>query len=140
MKNLISAILLLAINTVQGQTEGICVNDYDFEIKTEVVSNEWNTFDSINRLYRIEDGKETYLLKYYMFKDNGGDCNNLFWYKEQLEIKNDRFIFTTDYFQLTNMNPIPLERKQIYLVQSTGKVVSIFDKYRCQDNSEWEDN
>ncbi|MFT6983485.1 MAG: hypothetical protein ACJAUD_002263 [Crocinitomicaceae bacterium] len=140
MRIFVLAAFLLLVKSAQGQTESICVNDFEFEIKTDIAANEWGTFDTINRLYRIENVKETYLLKYYTFKDNGGDCNNLFWYKEQLEIENDRLIFSTNYFQLTNIDPIPVERKQIYQVQNTGEVLSVFDKYRYRDRSEWVEN
>ena len=71
------------------------------------------------------------------FKDNGGDCNNLFWLKESFEINADTIIFTTDYLQKTGIDPIPQERKQIYIVEADGKLKLIYDKYRLIDSNEW---
>ena len=84
----------------------------------EVVDNEWETKDTINTLIRIENGKLQPILKYYIYKDEGGDCNNLFWDKETMVLDGDSLIFTTHYFQKTGIDPIPEWRKQIYQVNS----------------------
>jgi hypothetical protein len=139
MRNLLFILSVLLSISSFGQEDTIRVNGFDFQIQTSVVSNDWETKDTLNKLFRMEKGQKTYLLKFYSFKDNGGDCNNLFWLKESFEIKADSIIFTTDYFQKTGIDPIFEERRQIYIVQADGKLKLIYDKYRYIDTDEWVD-
>ncbi|MGB1247446.1 MAG: hypothetical protein ACPG4Z_01070 [Chitinophagales bacterium] len=130
-------VFTLFCSNVLGQTTSFTIKDYDFEIVIEIVNNEWESMDTVNKLYRIEDGSPVYLLKFYSYKDKGGDCNNVFWDKETLEINSDNLIFTTQYFQKTGMDPIPEYRKQIYQVNSDGKLLLIYDKYKFRYDDEW---
>jgi hypothetical protein len=128
---------LLSINISFGQTDWFEVNEHRFVTKTTMHSNEWGTKDTLNKLYRIEAGKEVHVLDYYVYRDGGGDCNNLFWNREYIQLQGDSITCRTAYFQKTNMDPIPTERKQIYLVNNEGKFNLIFDKYRYRDNTTW---
>lgn len=119
------------------QTKYIVINHHNFIVKTKKVKNEWNSFDKVKELYRIENGKQIYVLKYYAYKDDGSDCNNVFWSKETMKVKKDSIIFLTEYFQKTNMDPIPEWRKQIYQVKADGHLILIYDKYKYRHNAEW---
>ena len=120
-----------------AQTETYEVNGYQFISRTSIVDNEWGTKDTLNKFYRIEDGQSIHLLDFYVFKDGGGDCNNLFWEREYIQFDGNKIIFRTAYFQKTNMDPIPTVRKQIYTVDNTGKITLIFDKYRYRNDKTW---
>jgi hypothetical protein len=122
-----------------AQTEKCVINNHTFEIRTEVVKNEWETQDTVRTLYRLEEGNAMELLKFYAYKDDGGDCNNLFWNKESMRIEGNQLIFTTHYYQKTGIDPIHEWRKQIYKVNTEGKLILTFDKYRYYHSSEWVD-
>ncbi|MEO9533863.1 MAG: hypothetical protein ABJG68_02615 [Crocinitomicaceae bacterium] len=130
---------LLFIFQSLGQTTTYEVNGNQFMARTSIVENEWGTKDTINKFYRIEDGQTIFLLDFYVFKDGGGDCNNLFWEREYIQFDEDKIIFRTAYFQKTNMDPIPTERKQIYSVNAAGQLTLIFDKYRYRNDKTWVD-
>jgi hypothetical protein len=130
MRNILLAFLLFNFCTALGQTDTFSVEGFDFCITSEVIENDWQTFDTVNRLYRIEEGQKKYLLKFFPYKDDGADCNNRFWHKEYLEVKNGCLIFGTDYYQWTNMDPIPVKRKQMYTVLDNGKLILTYDKYK----------
>lgn len=130
-------ILVLVVNNVAGQTDTFTIQNHHFVIETEVKDNEWNTKDTINLLYRIESDKEKYLLKFYSYKDEGGDCNNLFWNTEVLTIKDDSLIFEITYHQKTGIDPIPKKRKQVYRVSENGILTLIFDKYKFEGKENW---
>jgi len=121
--------LLLTANMALGQIKKLMVNNNEFIIKIKKQKNEWNTYDKVKELYRVEKGKKIYLLKYYEYKDGGGDCNNIYWNEEKMEVKNDSLIFLTHYLQNLN-DPIPQWRKQIYQVNKKGKLILVYDKYR----------
>lgn len=108
-----------------------------FTITADSVKNEWNTYDKINKLYRKENGKLNYLLTYYTYKDEGGDCNNSFWREETLEIKNDSLVFLTHYYQHTGLDPIPEGRKQIYKVNGQGRLNRVYDKEKYLGRKKW---
>jgi len=120
-----------------SQTDTILVNGFSFVSKASAVANEWETKDTLSNLYRIENGELKWVLKYYTFKDDGGDCNNLFWQTEEVSTNKNLMIFNTTFFQKTNMDPIPTQRRQIYSVSSKGKLALIFDKYRYRHSKEW---
>lgn len=118
-----------------SQENSFSINKHSFKITTSIEDNEWNTQDTIKKLYRLKDGKK--VLHFYTYKDNGGDCNNLFWLKETMTIQGDSLIFTTHYFQKTGIDPIPEWRKQIYIVQDDGVLSPVYDRYKYYDSSEW---
>ena len=141
MRNLIYLLIsFLLSKSSLAQEERIRVNNHEFSCVTEVVGNEWGTKDTLTKLYWIENGKQTYVLKFFPFKDEGGDCNNLFWNTETMEIKNDKILFITKYEQKTGMDPIFEQRKQIYRVGEDGKLTLIFDKYMPHNGTEWVSN
>jgi len=119
-----------------GQIEKISVKNHKFIIKTKIIKNEWETFDTIKIVYSMNK-KTMALLKYFAYKDEGGDCNNLFWNKGSIETKNDSLILNTYYFQKIGIDPIPEWRKLIYKIDATGKVRLIYDKYRYYNSTEW---
>lgn len=139
MKIRLFLILVLLHHASFGQTDSLKINDYEFIVRTKVLPNEWETKDTVNELYRVENGSEVYVLNYFSFKDQGGDCNNLFWCKETIEVEGNRLLLVTQYFQKTGIDPIPTWRKQIYEVNHEGNVSRVYDKYRYYDNTDWVD-
>lgn len=139
MKTIGTLLFAIILSSSFGQNQEFEVNNANFVIESTIQKNEWDTKDSLNKLYRIEGQKKIHVLDYYVFKDEGGDCNNLFWEREYLQLAGDSIIFRTAYFQKTNMDPIPTERKQIYRVDDSGKLELVFDKYRYRHSNEWVD-
>jgi len=137
MKQLLLITLLFGVYASFGQDEEIVVNKHTFIIKTRAVKNEWSTTDTIKYLYRKENDKEVYLLKYPVYHDGGGDCNNEYWDREYLFIQNDSLVFRTHHFQKTGIDPIPIESKKIYRVRDDGKVILIFDKWKYEGDRAW---
>lgn len=133
-------IITLFINFLNAQIDTIIVNNYEFEVRTDVLENEWGTKDTIQNLYRLESENEKRILMFYKFKDEGGDCNNQFWNRESMEIVGDSILFTTHYFQKTGIDPIPEWRKQIYIVKNDGKLVLTYDKIKYYNGSNWVEN
>lgn len=131
--------LLLAAKYTCAQSKKLTVLNTNFEIETQYIQNEWQTTDTVNVIYELVNGNRTYMLNYYTFKDNGGDCNNLFWDKSKLEVQNDSLVFSTQYFQKTGLDPIPEFRKQIFIVTKDGRVDKIFDKYKYRNKDTWVD-
>jgi len=130
-------ILFLGSMHCHAQEEQLSINNHQFSIVTEIVDNEWATKDTINTLFRIENGERHRILKYAIYQDEGGDCNNLFWNKETMEVQSDRVLFTTHYFQKNGIDPIPEWRHQIYQVNSAGEFILIYDKYKYYNSTEW---
>jgi len=128
--------VLIKSTSIFGQTDTIKVNNTLFLIQSKVIPNEWGTSDSINLLYRLND-KKKYVLSYYTYKDQGGDCNNLFWNTETMTIQENSLTFNTHYFQKTGLDPIPEFRKQIYIVDSLGKLTLTYNKYKYYEQTKW---
>lgn len=120
-----------------SQEREFVIHNTQFTVTTDSVKNEWNTYDKRNKLYRQENGKRIYLLTYYTYMDDGSDCNNRFWNKETLEVKNDSLVFLTHYYQLTGLDPIPEWRKQIYRVNSQGRLKLVYDKEKYYRQKKW---
>lgn len=120
-----------------AQEEPILINNHEFNVVTEIVDNEWETKDTVNILFRNENGQPQQVLKYYSYKDRGGDCNNVFWNTESMEVQGDSVIFTTHFFQKTGIDPIPEWRKQVYLVNAKGELILIYDKLRYYNSTKW---
>lgn len=137
LKCILSIAVVVFSNNVFGQVEIFSAQHHRFFVKTEVRKNEWDTKDTVNLLYRVESDEEKYLLKFYSYKDEGGDCNNLFWNTEVLTIKDDSLIFETTYHQKTGIDPIPEKRKQVYKVSENGILTLIFDKYKFEGKENW---
>lgn len=137
LKFIFLILITVVSNNSFGQTRTFWVKGHHFLISTELRKNEWDTKDTVSLLYRVEDEQEKYLLKYFNYKDEGGDCNNLFWNTEVLTIKNDSLIFEITYHQKTGIDPIPEKRKQIYKVNENGTLTLIFDKYKDKGKENW---
>ena len=130
-------VFLLCSNLSIGQTLEFSIHDHHFVVLSTIVKNEWNTKDTLQELYRVENNCKKLLLKFYPYKDEGSDCNNFFWNKEKMTIKNDSLIFITHYFQKTKLDPIPEWRKQIYIVKPNGKLTLLYDKYKYYHSTKW---
>ena len=139
MLNATVLFFLLLLSQTPDPVEQFTINGFDFVVEKTVVDNEWNTQDTLKKLYLKEDSSKVYLLKFYTYKDNGADCNNVFWQKESYEIRENQIIFNTRYYQKTGIDPIPEKRKQIYQVTSEGKLILVYDKYKYAYSEEWRD-
>lgn len=103
---------------------------------TKIVTNEYMRKDTLINLYRIENGHSTYLLRHYIYKYSA-DCNNEFITHGIYKIQNDSLIFLTAYDQKTGIDPIPVARKQIFRVETGGKLISIYDKQQERSSDIW---
>lgn len=128
---------LFVTTGITAQTKNFKINDQHFVIVPGQEKNEWNTKDQVRDVYRVEGKQRIKLLRYYIYKDEGGDCNNLFWNKERLTIQHDSLVLLTHYFQKTGLDPIPEWRKQIFVVQPNGELQLLYDKYKYYRRSEW---
>lgn len=137
MLKIISFLLLLISCSTYSQNKTLDVNNQKFSIETRIIDNEWNTQDTLKSLMRKSDGKE--VLLFYTYKDNGGDCNNLFWTKETLTVEGNKIIVLTHYFQKTGIDPIPEWRKRIFKVEKEGTLIAEYDKLKYYHSSEWVD-
>lgn len=133
----ISVFLLPGLLFSQERKREFIINNTGFVIIADSIRNEWDTYDHINKLHRKENDMLVYLLTYYTFKDEGGDCDNLFRIKETMEVKNDSLIFLTHYWQLTGRDPIPEWRKQIYMVNKKGRLNLVYDKQKYYHQEQW---
>lgn len=120
-----------------SQEQEFVVNNTLFVITADSVKNEWESYDKIKKLYRKEKRKMVYLLSFYSYKDEGGDCNNLFWNEETLTIQNDSLVFLTHYLQKTGIDPIPEWRKQVYVVNREGRLNLVYDHQKYYRQEEW---
>lgn len=136
MRCFLLIVTLIISSLTFSQTKKIAVNNHEFTIKTSFKKNDLETIDTIQKLYR----GDKFVLKFYKFHYEGGDCNNLFWNKETLEVKNDSLVFMTHYFQKTGLDPIPEFRKQIYKVGNKGRLKLVYDKYKYKNSNIWRDN
>lgn len=119
-----------------GQVDSIKIGNTQFVSARQVISNENKTKDTVLNLYRLENGQRKFVKKFYLHKDEEGDCNNLFWNKGTLTVQNDSLIFLTHYLQKRH-DPIPEFRKRIYIVTKTGQLKLLFDKYKKKNDKVW---
>lgn len=131
--------LLLSVmcNIAFGQAKKIKINQHTFIIKKEKIKNEWDTKDDKRNVYLIENGTEKLVLTYFAYKDEGGDCNNLFWDKEWLEVTNNKFIVTTRHFQKTGLDPITEWEKKTFMVEKDGSLQITKHLYKKAGSHEW---
>lgn len=122
-----------------AQLENLSVGKTQFVLKTEIVENEWETKDTLQTIYRLSEGDREPELTLATYLDQGGDCNNLFWMRETIEVINDELVLTSHYFQKTGIDPIPEWRKRVYAIGEKGEMVLISDKYRYHNSGEWVD-
>lgn len=138
MKIITFIIFILARLVMVSQTYNYTINGSRFLVKRSITNNEWGTNDSIASLYNVSELDSIYLFDFYIYQDQGGDCNNRYWKREKLEVNNGCLILLTHYFQLEGINdPIPEWRKQIYQVEVNGRLNLIFDKYKYFNSDSW---
>jgi len=111
---------------VSAQTDTLTLNNSKFlkVIKTEL--SEYNKKDTVLILYRLEKNTKKYLLKHYLYRWSA-DCNNVFKDIGTMQVENDSIIFETKYKQKLS-DPIPTKSKQIYKVDTFGKLKLIYNK------------
>ena len=137
MKYFLTLIALFFDTTISfGQNDTIKINSTKFILDRQIEKNDYKTIDTLLKIYRIENGTAKYLLKHYLYKDDGGDCNNLYWNIGTVQIQNDSLIFLTHYLQ-QRRDPIPEWRKQIYKVSKTGQLKLVFDKFKKYKDETW---
>jgi hypothetical protein len=118
----LSTLILHAQNSTQ------IIKGNAFITKKQIVKNEWGNKDTLLRLYRVENGKEQFVLKHYLYKNEGGDCNNIFWNSGTMKREGDQMVFITHFRQKGN-DPIPQQEKQIYKVAPNGHLKLSYHKY-----------
>ena len=114
------------VKFASSQTDTLVINGTKFlrVIKTEI--SEYNKRDTILFLYRLENQSKKYLLKHYLYSWSA-DCNNEFTDVGTMHVNNDSITFITIHKQKGN-DPIPKKTKQIYRVDTSGKLKLIFNK------------
>ena len=130
-------LLLLSSLFAVGQVNVIKINGTKLIYVRQILGNEHQTKDTLVNLYRIENKQRKLVHTFYLYKDEGGDCNNLFWNVSTMTIQNDNLVFLTNYLQKLH-DPIPALRKRIYQVSKKGELTLIFDKYKRKDDQEWQ--
>jgi hypothetical protein len=125
LKYMIPFISLITNCWGQITMDTIRVHNTPFIFQQKTLKSEYKHIDTVVYVYRIENGQKKYLLKHYTYRFSA-DCNNEFIDKGDYTIQSDTFIFTTRYLQNLS-DPIPLRRKQIYVVKPTGKLILIKD-------------
>ena len=127
---------IVLVQFANGQVDTINIDNIKLVSARQVVLNENKTKDTILNLYRLENGQRKLAKKFYLHKDEEGDCNNLFWNKGAMTIQNDSIIFLTHYLQ-KGQDPIPEFRKRIYAVTKTGHLRLLYDKYKKKNDKVW---
>ncbi|MCR9170890.1 MAG: hypothetical protein NXI10_00240 [bacterium] len=135
------AILLIVLTPILsfGQLRTFHCNDVGFKMKTEIISNEWGTLDTLQLVYFEEKEEGDPVFTFYSYQDQGGDCNNLFWMKETLTVEGNQLVLLSHRFQKTGIDPIPEWRKRIYSVKADNSLELIYDRYKYYESSDWVD-
>jgi hypothetical protein len=84
LRLLIILISFLCSSYTYGQKKSFAISGHRFVFLSKKVKNEWGSFDQLQTFYRIKGNTKKYLFKYYQYKNEGGDCNNLFWNKGEI--------------------------------------------------------
>jgi hypothetical protein len=135
-KYLLFFVFLLFGQFAIGQIDTIKISGTKLISTRQILSNENKTKDTILYLYRLENRQRKLVKKFYLYKDEGGDCNNLFWNIGTITTQNDSLIFLTRYLQKGH-DPIPVIRKRIYHVAKSGELKLLFDKYKKRNDKVW---
>lgn len=122
-----------------GQTENFKIQDIKFAIKTKTVTNEWKTQDILKEVYAIENVNEKLVLSYFAYKDEGGDCNNLFWDKEWMNIKGKKIIVTTHHFQKMS-DPITEWERKTFTINKNREVELTQHLFKKYGSTEWKES
>ena len=126
MRCILVLFFISVVNFASSQTDTLVINGTKFlrVIKTE--KNQYHKRDTILLLYRLENQSKKYLLKHYLYSWSA-DCNNEFTDVGTMHVNNDSITFITIHKQKGN-DPIPKKTKQIYRVDTSGKLKLIFNK------------
>ncbi|MFL5766011.1 MAG: hypothetical protein ACJ77K_18850 [Bacteroidia bacterium] len=122
-----------------GNNDTIIVNGTQFFFTKGEEKNEFDRFDKFVKMYRIENGKPKYLLKHYTYRSSA-DCNNSFEDIGVYSVHNDSLFFRTEFKQKNGIDPIPTERKQIYIVDASGKLHLLYDRELYNWDGKWIDS
>ncbi|MGV6862502.1 MAG: hypothetical protein ACWA41_12075 [Putridiphycobacter sp.] len=128
---------LFGLPHLQAQTNGFNLGGIPYKIETEVVQNEWNTQDTLQKIYRMGGSAKVYQITYYKYKDEGGDCNNLFWQTSTIQVKADSLIILTHFHQKTGIDPIPEWQKQIFVMNAAGQLTQVYSRFKYYHQNEW---
>ena len=131
---IISALLFLSQATF-GQRDTISINGVKFLTVRQTLRNDYDTNDTLLKLYRLVNGTLRYVFKHYLYK-YGADAENEYKDIGTIQIHADSIILKTHYLQ-KGIDPIPEWRKRIYKVTTTGKVILVFDKYKQKNSNIW---
>lgn len=137
-KYLLFYVFFLYGQFVFGQIDTLKIGETKLITTRQILTNEWETKDTILCFYRLENEQQKLVKKFYLYKDEGGDCNNLFWNIGTIAIQNDSLILWTHYLQ-KKQDPIPILRKRIYQVSKSGELKLLFDKYKERHSDEWQE-
>lgn len=141
MKFRIAIALLMSLSfTSFGQSKKINIKGHRFLVRELQVPSEAEgskTQDTLLRFYRLEAGKPIYLHQHYRYKDEGGDCNNLFWDIGSYAISGDTIRFTTQHCQKTGLDPITEWEQQVYHIDPKGNLVLIREHYKEKGDTTW---
>jgi hypothetical protein len=135
MKRIICMVLVGWASASFAQVDTLHINGFKFVCQKIMVKTEYDKMDTLVKLYRIENGNRKYVLEYYAYLYSQ-DCNNEFIDTEKMSIQKDCILFSTDYFQKTGLDPLPIKRKQIYKVTADGTLQLIYDKL-LEKNGKW---
>lgn len=108
-----------------------------YRIESKKIANEWNTKDELKELYLVNKGRKEKVLSYYAYKDEGGDCNNLFWNRATINVMSDSLIITVQHFQKTGLDPITQWEQITYRIKADGKAKVIAHLYKMFGSNEW---
>jgi len=138
MKNLLTLTAILFIHVFTfAQTKKFKIRNTSFIIKSETVSNEWESKDEVRHLLIRKNGSEKLVLTYFAYKDEGGDCNNLFWYKEWLKVKDKKNILYRHYFQKTGLDPITEWEKKTFTINKNDELELTEHLFKKIGSNEW---
>lgn len=131
-------IMLLMVLPAASQAQSkLKIGPHQYRIERKKVANEWNTKDEIKTVFLIRKGTKEKILSYYAYKDEGGDCNNLFWNKASIKVRSDTLIVTVHHFQKTGIDPITEWERISYRINSSGKPLMVEHLYKKFGSDEW---
>lgn len=136
IKIALGILLLFSSWSVQAQSK-FKIGKNQYRIESKRIANDWNTKDELKEPYLVNKSKKEKVLSYYAYKDEGGDCNNLFWNKAMLKIKSDTLIIKVQHFQKTGLDPITEWEKITYRINADGKAEVIAHLYKMFGSNEW---
>ncbi len=122
----ITVVLLINSVNLHSQSDTISINKATFIFTKQTLMGEYGKKDTILKLYRLDNGKKTYLLKHPLYQYSA-DCNNEFKDYGSYIIKGDSILFEIKHKQ-KGTDPIPKLTKQIYRVNQNKKLLLIYSK------------